>query len=127
MAMTGMRQVTTGLGLLPKVPPEEIFEEALPALLEPIPPDYRHEAIELAHWAYGAVGGLAFALLPAQARRRSWSGPVFGLATWACFEAFLAPLLGLRAPDQRGTAERAAIVADHLLYGLVVAGQPRER
>jgi hypothetical protein len=127
MAMTGMRVVTVGLGFLPKDPPEEIFEEALPQFLEAVPPDYRGEFIELAHWAYGSAGGAAFALLPGGIRRQPWSGPAYGIATWAFFEAVLAPLLGLRKPPERSMSERAALIADHVLYGLVVAGRPRRR
>jgi hypothetical protein len=127
MAMTGMRVVTVGLGLLPKDPPEEIFEDALPHYLEPIPPEFRNEFIELAHWGYGAAGGAAFAVLPGGIRRHPWSGPAYGIAAWALFEAVLAPLLGLRKPPQRSLSERAAIIADHVLYGLVVAGRPRKR
>jgi hypothetical protein len=125
MAMTGMRRVTTVLGLLPKPPPEEVFEDALPELLARIPPERRAEAIELAHWAYGACGGAAFALLPRGLRRQPWAGPAYGLATWAFFEGALAPLLGLRKPAHRTITERAALVADHLLYGVVVADEPR--
>ena len=127
MAMTGMRVVTCGLGLLPRDPPEEIFEDALPHFLEVVPPDYRNEAIELAHWGYGAAGGAAFAVLPGWLRRNAWSGPAYGIASWAAFEAVIAPMLGLRKPPERSMSERAAIIADHILYGLVVAGRPRRR
>ena len=125
MAMTGMRVVTVGLKLLPKDPPEEIFEDALPHLLALVPREYRDEAIELAHWGYGAVGGAVFALIPAAVRRHGWSGPVYGIGTWSFFERVLAPILGLRKPSERPTSERAAIIADHVLYGLVIAGRPR--
>jgi hypothetical protein len=127
MAMTGMRVVTVGLNLLPKDPPEEIFEDALPQFLELVPREYRDEAIELAHWGYGAVGGATFALLPAAIRRDRLSGPAYGIATWSFFEGVLAPMLGLRKPSERPPSERAAIIADHVLYGLVVAGRPRRR
>jgi uncharacterized membrane protein YagU involved in acid resistance len=127
MAMTGMRVVTVGFNLLPKDPPDEVFEDGLPHLLELVPREYRDEAIELAHWGYGALGGAIFALLPAAIRRRRWSGPAYGIATWSFFESVLAPMLGLRKPSQRPASERAAIVADHVLYGLVVAGRPRRR
>ena len=127
MAMTGMRVVTVGLDLLPKEPPEEIFEDALPQLLELVPREYREEAIELAHWGFGALGGATFALLPAALRRHRWSGPAYGIGAWSFFESVLAPMLGLRKPSERPTSERAAIVADHVLYGLVVAGRPRRR
>jgi uncharacterized membrane protein YagU involved in acid resistance len=127
MAMTGMRVVTTGLGLLPKDPPEEIFEDALPQFLETIPAEFREEAIELAHWGYGAAGAVGYALLPGAIRRHRWTGPAYGIAAWAAFEAVLAPMLGLRKPPERSMSERAAIIADHVLYGLVVAGRPRRR
>ena len=127
MAMTGMRVVTVGLDLLPKDPPEEIFEDALPHLLELVPREYREEAIELAHWGFGALGGATFALLPAALRRHRWSGPAYGIGAWSFFESVLAPMLGLRKPSERPMSERAAIIADHVLYGLVVAGRPRRR
>jgi hypothetical protein len=125
MSMTGMRVVTSGLGLLPKPPPEEIFRDALPQVLEVIPAEYREEAIEVAHWAYGALGGAAFALMPTAVRRHLWAGPIYGLAAWAVFELGIAPALGLKLPKHRAFGERAAIVADHVLYGLVVAGRPK--
>jgi uncharacterized membrane protein YagU involved in acid resistance len=127
MAMTAMRVVTARLNLLAKDPPEEIFEDALPQFLELVPREYRNEAIELAHWAYGAVGGAMFVLLPAAIRRQRWSGPAYGIGTWSFFEGVLAPMLGLRKPSERPTSERAAIIADHVLYGLVVAGGSRRR
>jgi uncharacterized membrane protein YagU involved in acid resistance len=127
MAMTAMRVVTARLNLLPKDPPEEIFEDALPQFLELVPREYRDEAIELAHWVYGAVGGAMFVFLPAAIRRHRWSGPAYGIGTWSFFEGVLAPMLGLRKPSERPTTERAAIIADHVLYGLVVAGGSRRR
>jgi hypothetical protein len=127
MAMTAMRVVTVRLNLLPKDPPEEIFEDALPQFLELVPREYRGEAIELAHWGYGAVGGAMFVLLPAAIRRHRWAGPAYGIGTWSFFEGVLAPMLGLRKPSERATSERAAIIADHVLYGLIVAGGSRRR
>jgi hypothetical protein len=125
MAMTGMRRMTTGLGLVREVPPEEIFERGVPGLLAEIPVERRDEAIELAHWAFGAAAGAAFALAPRRVREARWAGPAYGLAIWALFEAVAAPALGLRRPRERPTSERAALAADHVLYGLVVAGRPR--
>jgi uncharacterized membrane protein YagU involved in acid resistance len=127
MAMTAMRIVTARLNLLPKDPPEEILEDALPQILELLPREYRDQAIELAHWGYGAVGGAIFVLLPAAIRRHRWSGPAYGIGTWSFFEGVLAPMLGLRKPSERPPSERAAIIADHVLYGLIVAGGSRRR
>jgi hypothetical protein len=123
MAMTGMRRVTVGLGLLPKPPPVEIATEGVPSLFSVVPPQLRGEAIELAHWAYGAAAGSAFGALPPAVRCRRWSGPAYGLATWALFEGVVAPALGLRGPKQRSFAERASIIADHVLYGAIVGAR----
>ena len=124
MAMTGMRRVTTGLGLVGQTPPEEIATEGFPGLFARIPVQHRDEAVELAHWSYGAFAGAAFGLLPRSLRASPWAGPAYGLAIWAGFEAGLAPLLGLRDSGQRTLRERVSIAADHVLYGAIVAGTP---
>lgn len=124
MAMSGVRELTVSLGLVERPPPEEIAEEAVPELLAAVPAAYREAAVELAHWGYGAATGAVFARLPGGLRRRVWSGPAYGLAVWALFEAGTAPLLGLQPRSGRPLAERAAIALDHVLYGLVVAGRP---
>ena len=125
MAMSGMRRMTTGFGLVQEEPPEQIAREGVPKLLALCPPDVRSEAIELAHWAYGGLGGVAFGALPARARKHSWAGPAYGLATWVLFEKVVAPLLGLRSTRESRPLERAALAADHVLYGLVVGSGPR--
>jgi hypothetical protein len=125
MAMSGMRRATTGFGLVRAVPPEDVFERGAPELLAEIPVERREAAIELAHWAFGAAAGAAFGLLPRRAREPKWTGPAYGLGIWALFEAVGAPLLGLRRPRERPVSERAALAADHVLYGLIVSGRPR--
>jgi hypothetical protein len=55
-------------------------------------------------------------------RRRRWAGPVYGVLAWAAFEVAIAPALGL--PRRHGKAERLALLADHVLYGMVVAASP---
>ncbi|GIG90761.1 hypothetical protein Pen02_56970 [Plantactinospora endophytica] len=123
MAMSGFRQVTTGLGLVERVPPEEVLRKTAPGLFRRIPVDRRQALVELLHWAYGAGGGMLFGVLPRRLRRQPWTGPVYGFAFWAVFEAGIAPLLGV---DQRrhGGREPLALLADHLLYGVVVAASP---
>lgn len=125
MAMTGLRRLTKSLGLLGEAPPELVAREGVPGLLAQVPPGRREEAIELAHWAYGAAGGVAFGLLPAGLRRRSAAGPLYGIAIWLGFEAVVAPALGLSGPKRWGLSDRLAVVADHVLYGIVVAGRAR--
>ena len=124
MAQTAMRRVTTGLGLVRRPPPERLALEGMPALLARVPAEHRDEAIEVAHWAYGAVAGAVYANLPGPLRHRGWAGPAYGIAVWLLFEAVLGPaLLGLERTKQRPLSERLTLAADHTLYGAVVAGR----
>ncbi len=118
MAMSGMRQMTTGLGWLERIPPEEVLNDEGPSGR----PRAR-AAVELAHWTYGSAGGAAFGLLPTALRRSRLAGPVYGLAVWLTFELGIAPVLGVRSADRRTVVSRLALAADHVLYGVVVAGQ----
>jgi hypothetical protein len=123
MAMTGMREASTRLGLLRRIPPEAIVEDADPGVVDDLPPGRRELAIELLHWGYGAAGGAAFAALPAGLRRHPAAGPAYGAVVWLLFEAVLDPALGLRW--DRLPRERLALLADHLVYGAIVGTGPR--
>ena len=125
MAMTGMRSLTTRLGLVRRTPPYEIAEHGVPRLLAAVPPERRDEAIELAHWAYGAGAGAAFGALPGSLRARTWTGPAYGIAIWALFELVVAPALRLPRTRERRWGDRVGTAADHLLYGAVLVGWPR--
>jgi hypothetical protein len=122
MAMTGMRRVTSGLGLIHKPPPEQVATEGLPRLLARVAPEHHETAIELLHWGTGAVGGIGYGFLPAALRRRRWAGPVYGLAILSAFDAVIAPQMEIAA-EGRTFSERLALAADHLLYGIVLGGQ----
>ena len=124
MAMTGFRTVSAGLGLMEQPPPEEVAERGLPHLFDRIPPEHRDEAIQLAHWAYGAAAGALYGALPSELRRLPATGAAYGLAIWVAFEAGVAPMLGLRI-HERGLVERAMLAADHVLYGMIVGARPR--
>jgi hypothetical protein len=129
-AMTGMRAFTVDLGLVDQTPPQAIARQRARGLLRRVPRGRRRAAIELAHWTYGAVGGAAFALIPDELRRRAWAGPAYGLLVWVGFEAALAPVLGLKQAKRQRRVERAALAADHLLYGLVLSeirARPQEK
>jgi hypothetical protein len=129
MAMTGMRAFTVDMGVVEQSPPQAIFKQRARGLIRRVPRNRRRAAVELAHWGYGAAGGVVFGLLPRQLRRRAWAGPVYGLVTWVGFEAALAPALGLTQAKKLRLGERAALAADHLLYGLVlseVRSRPQE-
>ena len=120
-AMTGMRVMTVELGLVEETPPQAIARQRAHGMVRRIPRRRRRAAIEAAHWAYGAAGGAAFAALPADVRRRAWAGPAYGLVVWLGFELGVAPLLGLKQAHRPRPVERAALAADHLVYGLVLS------
>jgi uncharacterized membrane protein YagU involved in acid resistance len=121
MAMSGMRVFTVNVGLVEEPPPRAIIRQRARRLLRLVPPRRRRAAIELAHWGYGAAGGIVYGVLPADLRRTAWSGPVYGLLTWAAFEVVLAPLLGLEQARKPRPLDRLSLAADHLLYGFVLS------
>jgi hypothetical protein len=120
MAMTGMRALTVNIGIVEQTPPQAIFKQKARGVMLFVPRKKRRAAIELFHWGYGAGGGVAFALLPDDVRRKPWAGPLYGLVIWLSFELGLAPVLGLSQSKQLRPVERAGLAADHLLYGLVL-------
>lgn len=126
MAMTGMRRVTKGLGLVREAPPERVARRGFPQLFALVPPDHRREATELAHWAYGAFAGAAYGAVPKSIRRRFWAGPAYGLTIWLVFESAVAPaLFGPSEAKRRPASERIAVAADHVLYGAVLSAGSR--
>jgi hypothetical protein len=121
MAMTGMRRLTVSLGIVDQPPPEAIIKQKARGLIASVPKKKRPAAIELAHWTYGAGGGAVFGMLPDGVRRLAWAGPVYGFLVWLGFEVGIAPILGLDQAKKVRPTERAALAADHLLYGLVLS------
>lgn len=121
MAMTGMRAFTVDLGIVEQSPPQAVIKQRARGLIRRVPRKRRRAVVELVHWSVGTGGGAAFALLPDPVRRRAWAGPVYGLAVWLGFELGLAPVLGLTQARRLRPVERAALAADHLLYGLVLS------
>ncbi len=130
MAMTGMRVLTTELGLVEQTPPQAVGRQharGVRALLRRAPRKQRRGLIEAAHWAFGAGGGAAFGTLPPAVRRRPWAGPVYGLVVWLGFELGIAPALGLSQAKRVRLVDRLALAADQLLYGLVLSATPPTR
>jgi hypothetical protein len=131
MTMSALRQVTTGLGLVEQTPPDAILKQRAFALLVRSPrlafflARRQVAVVELFHWAYGAGGGAAFALLPRSVLDRRWAGVAYGLGTWAVFELSMAPVLGLEQATKIRPVERLMFAADHALYGLILAGDRR--
>ncbi|MGI8864222.1 MAG: hypothetical protein ACR2JH_07455 [Solirubrobacteraceae bacterium] len=124
MAMTGMRVMTTELGLVEQTPPDALRRQrarGLRALVRRAPRKHRRGLVEAAHWAFGAGGGAAFGALPRGLRRHPWTGPIYGLMVWLGFELGIAPVLGLSQAKRVRFVDRLALAADHLLYGLVLS------
>lgn len=131
MTMTGLRQITTGLGLVDQTPPDAVLKQRAFGILVKAPhlafflARRQVAVVELAHWGYGAGGGAAFALLPPSLLRHRWAGIAYGLATWLAFEVTVAPVLGLDQAKQIRPIERLMFALDHVLYGAVLAGDRR--
>ena len=123
MAMTGMRRMAKAVGLVSEAPPDELARHGAGTawLMRRVPPAQREQALELAHWSFGGAAGAVFGALVAPRTRRPAVGPAYGLAIWALFEVAAVPLLGLERSRRRPLPERAAISADHVLYGLILA------
>ena len=119
MAMSGLRQATTSLGLVEQTPPEQALKRAVPAVFSLVPVNRRPALVELIHWGYGGAGGVLYSMLPSRFRRRRWAGGVYGLAFWTLFESVVAPALGIDVGRQK-LAEKLALLVDHTLYGVVV-------
>ena len=126
IAMSVIRSLTTQLGLVRMTPPEEISAEGASPIFERIPAERRAAAQELAHWGYGILGSIAFVLLPRSVRSRPLTGPLYGVGTWALFEFALAPVLG-NPNRERPASERAALLADHVVYGAIVGSGQSEQ
>ncbi len=136
MAMTGLRKLTSGVGLVSETPPEAILRQRLGLVMAALPkgrrqavkalvqPQRRRALTEAAHVGFGAAAGATYGALPAGFREAPWSGPAWGVAVWLGYELGIAPMLGVSHAGQRKPAERVAFVADHVLYGLVLA-EPR--
>jgi hypothetical protein len=124
MAMTGVRRVTTGLGLVELPPPEEVATHGAARLFERLPRGRRDAAVELMHWGTGAAAGALYGTLPGELRRSRAFGAAYGVAIMLVFDAAVAPLLG-RAGRRRRLGERAWIAVDHALYGVVLASAKR--
>jgi|SRR3954469_23294889 hypothetical protein len=123
MAMSALRRVTTGLGLVEKPPPERVRDDAPLPVLSNLPPARREVATELLHWAFGAGAGVVYGVVPGRVRRHAVTGPLYGLAIWLAFEAAAPLMLGIEDNGRRPLSERAAIAADHVLYGVVLAAR----
>jgi hypothetical protein len=123
MAMTGMRTFTADLGLVRETPPQSIAKKRRPTgVLSYIPKSRRRAFVEVMHWSVGVTGGAIFGAFPDELRRTPWFGPLYGLGILLSYDLGIAPLLGLKQSRRPKAAEQAALIADHLLYGLILSG-----
>ena len=123
MAMTGFRTMAGNAGLLQEAPPEAIVKRHVPRMIRWRAPRKSTAFTELAHWAYGAAGGIILGLLPRELRSHPATGPAYGLALWVLFETAIAPLLDVPHNRQKKVLGRLMIATDHVLYGVIAAGQ----
>ena len=122
MAMTGMRTFTADVGLLRETPPEAIAKKRrVTGALSRVPKKRRRAAVVLLHWAVGAGGGAMFGALPEGLRQAPWFGPLYGVGILFGYDAVAARSLGLKQAKRPKPAERAALLADHLMFGLILA------
>ena len=122
MAMSGVRELTTHVGLVRETPPQSIARKRrATGILARVPKNRRAATVELFHWSVGMVGGALFGALPDGLRRARWFGPAYGLALLLPYDFVVAPMLGLKQATRPKPAEQAALVADHLLYGLILS------
>jgi hypothetical protein len=126
MAMTGMRTFTADAGFLRETPPQSIAKQRRPTgVLSYVPKNRRRAFVELMHWSVGVGGGAMFGAMPDGLRRTPWFGPVYGVGILLSYDFGIAPLLGLKQSKRPKATEQAALIADHLLYGLILSGGER--
>ena len=84
----------------------------------------REQFSVMAHFGYGALGGMTYALadrlLPMP---RGVRGPAYGLLVWAASYAGWLPVAGTLPPPQRRPAGRnVLLIAAHLVWGMALDG-----
>lgn len=135
VAMSGVMVLGDRAGLMGEQPPTLVSMHTLRQLGVA---DHRRQGqllAPLAHLGFGAAGGTLFGL----SRRlvpdvpRYLHGVLFGLSVWAVSYKGWIPALGILPPPERDRAGRpVAMVAAHIVYGLVLArlvqvpGPPRD-
>lgn len=123
IATVSMSAVMLGaqrLGLLGRMPPEIITEEALRrAERRAPPPRARRLAGAAAHFAFGAAAGALYAWGSERLGRRGPAyGVAYGTAVWLASYAGWIPALGILPPPPRDRRGRpTSMLVAHWVYG----------
>lgn len=123
--MSAVMLVAGRIGAMGTQPPERVAERAMGATgVGATSKGEKDVATSVAHLAFGAGGGAAFALLhrrlnlPVHAVAQ---GVAFGLAVWAVSYQGWIPALGILPPaDDDRPGRRRAMIGAHIVYGSVV-------
>lgn len=116
------------LGLMGEQPPEAIARRALAEATGTEPGSPASQALAvLAHVAFGAGSGAAYAALPRPARVPApVAGTAFSLAVWAASYRGWVPRIGALPHAEHDRDDRvAAMVAAHVLFGAVLGNLER--
>ena len=123
--MSAVMLVAGRTGAMGKQPPEQVTEKAMDAAgVDDTSEGEQHATASIAHLAFGAGGGAAFALLQ---RRLDLpvptvvQGVAFGLAVWAVsYQGWIPALRILPPADDDRPGRQRAMIAAHIVYGGVL-------
>lgn len=123
--MSAVMLVAGRTGAMGKQPPERVTEKAMDAAgVDDASESEEHVTASVAHVAFGAGGGAAFALLH---RRLDLpvptvvQGVAFGLAVWATsYQGWIPALRILPPADDDRPGRQRAMIAAHIVYGGVL-------
>lgn len=127
LAMSVPMLAASRLGLIQRQAPKQITDRVLQriGLADDVESDVARNALAAGnHLAFGAVGGVGFALLARRLPRRVppvAAGVAYGLLIWTVSYAGWAPALRLMPPPADDEPARPALmVAAHVVYGAVL-------
>ena len=123
--MSAVMLVAGRTGAMGKQPPEKVTEKAMDAAgVDDASQGEQNATASIAHLAFGAGGGAAFALLQ---RRLDLpvptvvQGVAFGLAVWAAsYQGWIPALRILPPADDDRPGRQRAMIAAHIVYGGVL-------
>lgn len=123
--MSAVMLVAGRTGAMGTQPPEQVTEKAMDAAgVDDASESEQNVTASIAHLAFGAGGGAAFALLQRRLRLpvpTVVQGVGFGLAVWAAsYQGWIPALRILPPADDDRPGRRRAMIAAHIVYGGVL-------